>query len=49
MDNKETKTTVVNETTGEDLLREYLAQDKDDSHHMGYSVYAQTHSEGCCC
>ncbi len=39
----------VNEVAGEELLQEYLAQDKDNSHNMGYSVYAQTHSDGCCC
>lgn len=49
MENKEIKTNNVSEISGEDLLKEYLAQDKDKSHKMGYSVYAQTHSEGCCC
>lgn len=48
MENKELKTKEFN-TTGEDLLQEYMAQDKDNTHKMGYSVYAQTHSDGCCC
>lgn len=39
----------LNEMTGEDLIQEYMAQDKDNTHNMGYSVYAQTHSDGCCC
>lgn len=41
----------IDETTGEELLQEYLSQDKDNSHKMGYDVYMQTHSEssGCCC
>ena len=37
------------EKTGEELLKEYMSQDKDTRHTMGYSVYAQTHSDGCCC
>ena len=37
------------ETTGEELLQEYLKQDNDTTHNMGYSVYAQTYSDcGCC-
>lgn len=37
------------EKTGEDLLQEYFNQDKDDKHNMGYGVYGQTASDGCCC
>lgn len=39
----------LKEKQGEELLREYYGQDKDDKHHMGYSVYAQDSSDGCCC
>ena len=39
----------LEETTGEELIQEYMSQDKDNTHNMGYSVYAQTHSDGCCC
>ena len=49
MEEKEIKTKEINETRGEELLLEYLGQDKDNSHKMGYSVYAQTHNDGCCC
>ncbi len=49
MDKKELKAKDCKEIKGEDLLQEYLGQDKDNSHNMGYSVYAQTHSDGCCC
>ena len=49
MENKELQVKDINEATGEDLLKEYLAQDSDKSHKMGYNVYAQTHSDGCCC
>lgn len=49
MDKKEIKAQNTKEIAGEDLLKEYLAQDKDKTHKMGYSVYAQTHSDcGCC-
>ncbi|MCM1438915.1 MAG: hypothetical protein NC131_06855 [Roseburia sp.] len=36
------------EQTGDELLREYIGQDKDDKHNMGYSVYTRT-DDGCCC
>lgn len=36
------------ELSGEELLQEYFAQDKDDKHHMGYSVYTRTDNGGCC-
>ena len=35
--------------TGEELLEEYFGQDKDDKHHMVYSIYTRTESSGCCC
>lgn len=37
------------ELSGEELLKEYYEQDKDDKHHMGYSVYTRTDDGGCCC
>jgi hypothetical protein len=37
------------ERSGEELLREYYGQDKDDKHYMGYDVYGVTHNDGCCC
>ena len=36
------------ERSGEELLQEYFSQDKEDKHHMGYSVYTRT-DDGCCC
>lgn len=40
----------LKEKNGEELLEEYLAQDKDRRrHNMGYSVYGVTHSECCDC
>ncbi len=36
------------ECTGEELLQEYYNQDKEDKHHMGYSIYTKT-DDGCCC
>lgn len=37
------------EKSGEELLKEYFKQDKDDKHNMGYSVYGQTSGgDGCC-
>lgn len=35
--------------TGEELLDEYFAQDKDDKHYMGYSIYTRTEGGDCCC
>ena len=49
MNKNELKVNNISEISGEELLQEYMAQDKDNSHNMGYSVYAQTHSDGCCC
>ena len=37
------------ELDGEELLQEYFNQDKDDKHHMGYSVYTKTDNSGGCC
>ncbi|MCM1438916.1 MAG: hypothetical protein NC131_06860 [Roseburia sp.] len=37
------------ELSGDELLKEYFGQDKQDKHNMGYSVYGQTASDGCCC
>ncbi len=51
MKNTEIKEKNSKEITGEELLKEYLAQDKDNRHNMGYNVthYMQTHSDGNCC
>ncbi|MBO5223659.1 MAG: hypothetical protein J6C23_04015 [Clostridia bacterium] len=49
METKElVKVLEIEEMSGEELLKEYNAQDKDNGYNMGYSVYAQTHSDGCC-
>ena len=48
----ETKEKVVvvetEEKSGEELITEYIAQDKDYLHSMGYGVYGQPHTDGCC-
>lgn len=49
MEKNKTNNQEIKEISGEELLQEYLEQDKDLTHNMGYSVYAQTHSDGCCC
>ena len=49
MKKQEVKEKNCKEITGEELLQEYLAQDKDNAHKMGYNVYMQSHSETNCC
>ncbi|MBO5223658.1 MAG: hypothetical protein J6C23_04010 [Clostridia bacterium] len=50
METKElTKALASEEKSGEELLKEYNAQDKDNGlYTMGYAVYSQTHTDGCC-
>lgn len=49
MENKKVEELEKEETSGEELLKEYFEQDKDDKHHMGYSIYTKTGGDGCCC
>lgn len=49
METKEvTKVIETEEKSGEELLKEYIAQDNDFLHTMGYGVYSQTYTDSCC-
>jgi hypothetical protein len=49
MEAKETVLVVeTEEKSGEELISEYIAQDNDYAHSMGYSIYSQTTGGGCC-
>lgn len=49
MEKQNEKNVEQKELTGEELLQEYFEQDKDDKHHMGYSIYTRTETGDCCC
>ena len=48
MEAKEKVVVEIEEKSGEELLNEYIAQDEDYTRSMGYGVYSQTQSGGCC-
>lgn len=49
MEKQNEKNAEQEKVLGEELIREYFEQDKDDKHFMGYSVYTRTDSGDCCC